>query len=268
MLIALAIIPSLLSAQNKFTLSGYVEDASTSERLLAANVYDAETFRGTSTNTYGFYSLTLPEGTYEIAFSYIGYVPVVKTVVLTSNKTLTVQISANMELEGVEILGEKGGSNLERTQVSMVNVPMRQIKQLPLLLGEADVIKAIQLLPGVQSGSEGSSGLYVRGGGPDENLILLDGVPVYNVNHLFGFFSVFNPDAIKNVSLYKGGFPARFGGRLSSVLDITMKEGNMKEFHGDITVGLISSKITLEAPIIKDKTSFIFSARRDRKSVV
>ena len=262
MLIALAIIPSLLSAQNKFTLSGYVEDASTSERLLAANVYDAETFRGTSTNTYGFYSLTLPEGTYEIAFSYIGYVPVVKTVVLTSNKTLTVQISANMELEGVEILGEKGGSNLERTQVSMVNVPMRQIKQLPLLLGEADVIKAIQLLPGVQSGSEGSSGLYVRGGGPDENLILLDGVPVYNVNHLFGFFSVFNPDAIKNVSLYKGGFPARFGGRLSSVLDITMKEGNMKEFHGDITVGLISSKITLEAPIIKDKTSFIFSARR------
>ncbi len=259
---ALVFLSGITSAQNKYTLSGYVEDASTSERLIAANIYDLGTFRGTVSNNYGFYSLTLPEGTYQIAYSFIGYNNIVDTIVLTSNITKTVQLSSTMQIEGVEIIGEKGGSNLERTQVSMVNVPMRQIKQLPMLLGEADVIKAIQLLPGVQSGSEGSSGLYVRGGGPDENLILLDGVPVYNVNHLFGFFSVFNPDAIKNVALYKGGFPARFGGRLSSVLDINMKEGNMKEFHGDITVGLISSKITLEGPINKDKTSFIISGRR------
>ncbi|PID93402.1 MAG: hypothetical protein CSA95_07965 [Bacteroidetes bacterium] len=260
--ITLLMLPGHLHAQQKFTLSGYVEDAATSERLLAANVYDTETYKGTSTNTYGFYSLTLPEGTYEIAFSYMGYNTVTETINLTQNINKTIQLSPSIQIEGVEIVGEKGGSNLERTQVSMVNVPIRQIKQLPMFLGEADVIKAIQLLPGVQSGSEGSSGLYVRGGGPDENLILLDGVPVYNVNHLFGFFSVFNPDAIKNVSLYKGGFPARFGGRLSSVLDISMKEGNMKEFHGDVNIGLISSKITLEAPIIKDKTSFIISGRR------
>lgn len=252
---------SQLQAQ-KYTLSGYVEDASTSERLISANIYDTETYKGTSSNTYGFFSLTLPEGIYEIAFSFIGYNSEVRTIDLTSNKKITIQLTSNMEIEGVEILGEKGGSNLERTQVSMINVPMRQIKNLPMFMGEADVIKAIQLLPGVQSGSEGSSGLYVRGGGPDQNLILLDGVPVYNVNHLFGFFSVFNPDAIKNVSLYKGGFPARFGGRLSSVLDISMKEGNMKEFHGDVSIGLISSKITIEGPIIKDKTSFIISGRR------
>jgi outer membrane receptor for ferrienterochelin and colicin len=262
MFMAILLLSLTMSAQNKYTLSGYIEDAATSERLIAANVYDATSFTGTSSNNYGFFSLTLPEGTYEIVFSFIGYKNVVKSIDFTKNQRITVQLESELEIEGVEIIGEKGGSNLERTQVSMVNVPMRQIKQLPMLLGEADVIKAIQLLPGVQSGSEGSSGLYVRGGGPDQNLILLDGVPVYNVNHLFGFFSVFNPDAIKNVSLYKGGFPARFGGRLSSVLDISMKEGNMKELHGDISVGIISSKITLEGPIIKDKTSFIISGRR------
>ncbi|HPE87268.1 MAG: TonB-dependent receptor [Bacteroidales bacterium] len=260
-LLALWLVPGILAAQ-KYTISGYIEDAATSERLIAANVYDTKTYTGTSTNTYGFYSLTLPEGIYEIAFSFIGYETKRERINLTSNQHITVALQSNLEIEGVEIVGEKGGSNLERTQPGMVHVPMRQIQKLPMLLGEADVIKAIQLLPGVQSGSEGSSGLYVRGGGPDENLVLLDGVPVYNVNHLFGFFSVFNPDALKNVSLYKGGFPARFGGRLSSVLDISMKDGNMKSLHGDITVGLISSKITLEGPIIKNKTSFIISGRR------
>ncbi|NCD42344.1 MAG: TonB-dependent receptor, partial [Bacteroidia bacterium] len=260
-LLALWLVPGILAAQ-KYTISGYIEDAATSERLIAANVYDTKTYTGTSTNTYGFYSLTLPEGVYEMAFSFIGYETEIQRINLTSNQHITVSLQSNLEIEGVEIVGEKGGSNLERTQPGMVHVPMRQIQKLPMLLGEADVIKAIQLLPGVQSGSEGSSGLYVRGGGPDENLVLLDGVPVYNVNHLFGFFSVFNPDALKNVSLYKGGFPARFGGRLSSVLDISMKDGNMKSLHGDITVGLISSKITLEGPIIKNKTSFIISGRR------
>jgi len=144
----------------------------------------------------------------------------------------------------------------------MIDIPIEKFLKLPVIFGEADVLKVIQLLPGVQSGTEGSSGIYVRGGGPDQNLFLLDGVPVYNANHLFGFMSVFNPDAVKSVQLYKGGFPARYGERLSSVIDIRMKEGNEKELHGNFAVGLISSKVSLEGPIIKDKTSFVISARR------
>ena len=150
----------------------------------------------------------------------------------------------------------------ERTQMSAINLPVAHIKALPALLGEVDVLKVMQLMPGIQSGGEGTSGLYVRGGGPDQNLILLDGVPVYNASHLFGFFSVFNTDAINNVEILKGGFPARYGGRTSSVLDIRMKEGNMQKLHGEGAVGLVSAKLTLEGPIIKDKTSFIVSGRR------
>ncbi|WP_177428315.1 TonB-dependent receptor plug domain-containing protein, partial [Candidatus Venteria ishoeyi] len=165
-------------------------------------------------------------------------------------------------LDEVEVKASAYTQIQNRTQMSMNEISIKQIKSLPVFLGEQDILKSIQLLPGVQSGSEGSSGFYVRGGGPDQNLILLDGVPVYNASHLFGFFSIFNPDAINNVKLYKGGFPARHGGRLSSVLDIRMKDGNMKEFHGEGSIGLISSKLSLEGPIIKDKTSFIVSARR------
>jgi outer membrane cobalamin receptor len=159
-------------------------------------------------------------------------------------------------------MDKKSDEMVKSTQMSMIEMPVHQIKALPVLLGEADVLKSLQLMPGVQSGSEGTSGLYVRGGGPDQNLILLDGVPVYNASHLFGFFSVFNADAISSVKLIKGGFPARYGGRLSSVIDIRMKEGNMKEFHGEGSIGNVSSKFTFEGPIIKDKSSFIISARR------
>src|SRR5690554_5701221 len=166
------------------------------------------------------------------------------------------------ELEGVEIRATQERDILERTQMSSVDISMDKVRDLPVLFGERDVLKTIQLLPGVQSGSEGSSGMYVRGGGPDQNLILIDGVPIYNATHLFGFFSVFNTDAINSVKLIKGGFPAEYGGRLSSVVDIRMKEGNTKEIHGEGGIGLIASRLTVEGPIVKDKTSFMISGRR------
>ena len=202
----------------------------------------------------------MPEGKYEISFSYIGYKT--QEFILNLDKDITKNISFNLESFTVGEIQVKGKANIvNKTQTSMIEVPIEQIKTIPALLGEVDIIKAIQLLPGVQS-SEGTSGFYVRGGGPDQNLILLDGVPVYNASHVGGIFSVFNADAVKSVRLTKGGFPARFGGRLSSVLQIDMKEGNSKQLKGDFTLGLVSSKFTLEGPIIKDKTSFIVSGRR------
>ena len=257
----LSILCSSLLAQQKHTISGYVLDQETGESLIGVNVIWKDKFQGTTTNTFGFYSITLPEGSVNIDFSYIGYNIESKTIALNKDITLNVELSSSAQnIQEVTVLGEE--TVVERTQSSIVEVPVEQIKNIPALLGEVDVMKAIQLLPGVQSGGEGTSGFYVRGGGPDQNLILLDGVPVYNASHLFGFFSVFNADAIKNVRLTKGGFPSRFGGRLSSVLEIDMKEGNMKKFQGEGSIGLISSKLSLEGPILKDKTSFIVSARR------
>ena len=246
----------------KFTISGYLEEASSGEKLISANVYEARSGSGTVTNTYGFFSLTLPKDTVEITFSYVGYQS--KTIKLYLDKDIQkiIQLSSAIELNTVVITAEKAEKIQESTQMSKVDVPVEQIKKLPALLGEVDVIKTLQLLPGVQSGGEGQTGLYVRGGSPDQNLVLLDGVPVYNISHLLGIFSVFNADAIKNVTLTKGGFPARFGGRLSSVLEINMKEGNMQEFHGEGSIGLISSKFALEGPISKGKTSFLVSGRR------
>ncbi|MEM1220645.1 MAG: TonB-dependent receptor plug domain-containing protein, partial [Bacteroidota bacterium] len=251
-----------LSAQ-KFTISGYLSDAETGEMLIGANVYDFQSESGTVSNTYGFYSITLPSDSVYLTFSYVGYQPQTFALNLTEDVKLDIALSSSLELETVEVVGTSEGEAIEqRTQMSTVSIPIKQIKKLPAFLGETDVLKALQLLPGVQSGGEGQSGLYVRGGSPDQNLILLDGVPVYNASHLFGFFSVFNPDAIRDVTLIKGGFPARYGGRLSSVLDINMKEGNMKEFKGSGSIGMVSSKLTLEGPIWKDRTSFIVSARR------
>ena len=178
-----------------------------------------------------------------------------------SDTVINLSLNPTIELKEVLVV-DKAKSQVQSTQMSMAEIPIQTIKSLPVLMGEVDIIKTIQLLPGVQSGGEGMSGLYVRGGGPDQNLILLDGVPVYNANHLFGFFSVFNADAIQNISLVKGAFPARYGGRLSSVLDIKMKEGNNKKFKGEGSVGIISSKLTLEGPVVNDKTSFLISGRR------
>jgi len=249
-------------AQKKYTISGLIKDGGSGETLIGASVYDNKTNVGTSANVYGFYSLTLNEGKHMISFSFVGYETVTKEIDLTKDFEITVSLSGAINLKEVLVSANSAAKKVERTQMSLTNMNMDQIKSMPAFLGEPDLVKAIQLLPGVQSGSEGSSGMYVRGGGPDQNLMLLDGVPVYNANHLFGFFSVFNPDAINHVDLYKGGFPARFGGRLSSVVDIRMKEGNQKRFAGAISIGLISSKINFEGPIIKDRTSFNISARR------
>ncbi len=251
-----------LSGQEKFTISGYVEDAGTKEKLIEANVFDDVSNSGTVTNLYGFFSITLPKDTVRLSFSYMGYATQSFEIYLDEDVTMTVGLEDEMTLSTVVVTAEKNEKIEEQTQMSKMEVPVAQIKKIPPLLGEVDVMKAMQLLPGIQSGGEGTSGLYVRGGSPDQNLILLDGVPVYNVSHLFGFFSVFNADAINNVTLTKGGFPARYGGRLSSVMEINMKEGNMREYHGEGSIGLIAAKLTFEGPIVKDKTSFIVSGRR------
>jgi hypothetical protein len=262
-LLALCLIgQTLILPAQKFTVSGYVEDVATGEKLIAANVFDTRSLQGAVTNTYGFFSLTLPTDSVLLEISYIGYQTQSLSLFLDKNTTLKVKLGAAIELATVEVKANRQSRIEEEVQMSRVDVPIEQIKKVPALFGEVDVLKALQLLPGVQSGGEGQNGLYVRGGSPDQNLILLDGVPVYNVSHVLGIFSVFNADAIKNVTLTKGGFPARYGGRLSSVLEINMKEGNINELHGEGSIGFISSKLTLEAPIKKDKTSFIVSGRR------
>ncbi len=261
-LLMFIVVAGGLLAQKTYTISGYVEDASSGEKLISANVYDNKSGLGTVTNVYGFFSLTLPKDSVDLSFSYIGFQTVRKKIYLNKDMEMTIALPAALELTEVEVIADRVERIEEATQMSRVEVPVEQIKKIPALLGEVDVLKALQLLPGVQSGGEGQNGLYVRGGSPDQNLILLDGVPVYNVSHLLGIFSVFNADAIKNVTLTKGGFPARYGGRLSSVLEINMKEGNLNEFHGEGSIGLISSKIALQGPIVKGKTSFLLSARR------
>jgi len=256
------LIAPVISFSQNVTISGYIEDGATGEKLIGANVFDVKTYQGTITNNYGFYSLTLPAGEKTIKFSFVGYQPNELILDLGKDTTVTVSLHPAVELDEVVVESTRIENALESSQMSVTKLPMNMVKSLPVFMGEVDIIKTLQLLPGIQSGNEGASGLYVRGGGPDQNLILLDGVPVYNANHLFGFFSVFNADAINSVSITKGGFPARYGGRLSSVLDIRMKEGNSKEFHVTGSVGLIAAKLTVEGPIIKDKTSFIVSARR------
>ncbi|MFC2091038.1 carboxypeptidase-like regulatory domain-containing protein [Bacteroidota bacterium] len=260
-ILAILLLNLSIAYTQRYSISGYVQDAESGEKLIGANVYSKNDLSGTSTNNYGFYSLTMSPGEYEVTFSYVGYKTEVREVSLTQEIELIINLEPTLDIEEVEITA-MASQSVKSTQMSAIDVSVERIKRMPALLGEVDVIKAIQLLPGVQSGTEGASGLYVRGGGPDQNLILLDGTPVYNASHLFGFFSVFNVDAINNVTLIKGGFPARYGGRSSSVLDISLKEGNMKEFKGAGSIGLIASKLTLEGPIIKDKTSFIVSGRR------
>lgn len=248
-------------AQEKYTLSGFISDASTGEQLIGVNIYDLNKQEGISTNTYGFFSLTLPKDSVLLSISYVGYKTEVLSFYLDKNIELNLELEQENALEEFELVGTRIEKIEESTQMSRISISSAQIKQIPTLLGENDVLKAIQLLPGVQSGGEGQSGLYVRGGSPDQNLILMDGVPVYNVSHLFGFFSVFNADAIRDVNLIKGGFPARYGGRLSSVLEVNMKEGNSKEIKGAGSISTIASKLTLEGPI-GEKTSFLVSGRR------
>jgi hypothetical protein len=262
-LLSLFIPLAMAQSQNKsHTISGYVTDGKSQETLLGSSVYDAATMKGSVTNNFGYYTLKLPEGPVDFRVSFVGYDPYQAQFDLKNDTVINVFLAQSNQLNEVTVTARAMESNVKGTQMSTIELPVIQLKKVPALFGETDVIKALQLLPGVQSGTEGSAGMYVRGGGPDENLILLDGVPLYNVNHAAGFFSAFNADAIKNVTLYKGNFPARFGGRLSSVVDVRMKDGDMYEYHGNASIGLIASKINVEGPIIKGKTSFNFSFRR------
>lgn len=241
----------------------------TGEELIGANIFIKEISNGTITNNYGFYSITVPAGEYTVMCSFIGYNEYSKKIKLDKDLKNNISLSEKIyTTKEVVISGERPEDNVESTQMGAVRLPVESIKRLPALMGEVDIMKTIQLLPGVQSGGEGNSGFYVRGGGPDQNLILLDEAVVYNASHLFGFFSVFNSDAVKDVNLIKGGMPAQYGGRLSSVLDISMNDGNMKSYHADGGIGIISSRLTLQGPIIEDKSSFIVSARRTYIDVV
>lgn len=260
-LLFLSCFGTVLSQENA-TLSGHIYDAANGEPLIGANAYVPALKLGTATNTYGFFSLTLPLGTHVVVFRWGDLENDTITINLTADQTLEINLSDPVtQIEAVEI-NAKRGENTNSTKIGQIELDMDQIKKLPAFLGEVDPLKIIQLLPGVSSVSEGGQGFYVRGGGPDQNLVLLDEALVYNASHLFGFFSVFNSDAIKNVNLIKGGMPANFGGRLSSVLEVNMKEGNNKQFKITGGLGLISSRLTLEGPLKKDRGSFIVSARR------
>ena len=252
----------LLFSQEKYTLSGTISDIESNETLIGVNILFPELQTGTATNEYGFYSITLPEGTYKVQISFLGFNELIETIFLSENKTINYQLSEAIEsLDEVIIKKNVEKLDIRRPQMSLNALSSSSIKQIPVVLGEADVIKAITLLPGVTNAGEGASGFNVRGGAVDQNLILLDEATIYNSSHLFGFFSVFNPDAIKDLKLYKGGIPARYGGRVSSVLDIYQKEGNSKQFHGNGGVGIVSSRLLLEGPIKKDKASFLLGGR-------
>ena len=255
--------PALTQAQQRVTLSGTVRSAENGENLIGVAVAIPALNTGTTTNTYGFYSISVPVGSYTIQYSYVGFGTQQQTVDLTKSTKLNINLAASsQELGEVVIQAGNLEEKLKTTQMSVDQLTSAQAKLMPALFGEVDIIKTLQLKPGVQSGGEGSAGLYVRGGGPDQNLFLLDEATVYNASHLFGFFSIFNSDAVRSVDLYKGGFPAQFGGRLSSVVDVKLKEGNNKQFAASGGIGLIASRLTIEGPIQKNKSSFIISGRR------
>lgn len=257
------LVSAAVFCQNKYTINGYIKDSSNGEALIGATVYVKEISNGVTTNVYGFYSITLEPGTYTVQFSYVGYSTQLQTVSLQQNLQLNVDLEIESEtLEEIVIEGELEQANVENTEMSTNKLDIRTILKVPTLLGEADVFRSILLLPGVTTVGEGASGFNVRGGSVGQNLVLLDEAPVYNSSHLFGFFSVFNPDAVKDTKLYKGAIPSRYGGRLSSILDVRMKEGNSKKFEGNGGIGSIFSRLAVEAPIVKDKSSFIVAGRR------
>ncbi len=260
----LFLLPLVTVAQTKYTLSGYIKDSLSGETLIGATITVKGQSRGISSNQYGFYSITLLPGNYTLVCSYVGYQPKVVTIDLSSNSRqfnfeVLPKISTAQE---VIVTSKRRDANVKNAQMGRFTLSQEQIKAVPAFLGEVDLLKTIQLLPGVRNAGEGSAGIYVRGGGPDQNLIMLDDAVVYNTGHLFGFFSIFNSDAIKNTTLIKGGMPAQYGGRLSSVLDISMKEGNNKQFQMEGGIGLIASRFSIQGPIKKNKASFILSARR------
>jgi outer membrane receptor protein involved in Fe transport len=263
LLFLLSFIACTLFAQKKYTISGYFKDAYSGETLIGATLTVKGNSRGISSNQYGFYSITLPEARYTFICSFVGYRQQVIDINLSGDSLLNISLLPGPTLsEEVIVTARKRDNNVKNAQMGKVTLPIEQIKSIPAFLGEVDLLKVVQLLPGIRNAGEGTAGIYVRGGGPDQNLIMLDDAVVYNTGHLFGFFSIFNSDAIKNVSLIKGGMPAQYGGRLSSVLDISMKEGNNQKFQTEGGIGLIASRLSVQGPLKKDKASFILSARR------
>lgn len=267
---SLSLILSTLSAwAQNVNISGYVRDQLSGENIIGAVIYVVETGDIATTNNYGYYSFSLPSGTYTLQCIASLYQQLDTVVNCSQNLKLDFNLlEESTQLEGVEVTAQRKDVNVYATQMGVNTLTAEQVKKLPVIFGETDILKAIQLLPGVQSAGEANAGFYVRGGGPDQNLILLDEAVVYNSGHLFGFFSIFNSDAIKNATLTKGGIGANYGGRLSSVLDVTMNDGNNKSFHGEGGIGLIASRLTLEGPIVKDKGSFIISGRRTYVDVI
>ncbi|MEM0932364.1 MAG: TonB-dependent receptor, partial [Bacteroidota bacterium] len=252
----------LLSAQEKYTLSGTISEASSNETLIGVTIVFPSLRTGVTTNEYGFYSITLPEGDYEVVISYLGFEDIREQVRLTSDMKKDYNLVEEMaQLEEVVVTEDVEKLDIKKPQISVNSLSAQTIKQIPVVLGEADVIKSLILLPGVTNAGEASSGFNVRGGAADQNLILLDEAIVFNSSHLFGFFSVFNPDAIKDVKLFKGGIPARYGGRVSSVLDIFQKEGNSKELKVNGGIGAVASRVLVEGPIAKDRTAFLIGGR-------
>ncbi|MES2379771.1 MAG: TonB-dependent receptor [Bacteroidota bacterium] len=265
----LSIVSLSVFAQQKSVLSGYIRDNKTGEELIGVSVLIKENGKGAITNEYGFFSLTLPPATYTVSVKYLGYTTVTQTIDLSTSQKLNLELAPqNKELKTVNITSEKKDENLKTTEMSTNKLDMKTISKIPALLGEVDLVRSIQLLPGVSTVGEGASGFNVRGGSIDQNLILLDEAPVYNSSHLFGFFSVFNPDAVKDVKLFKGGINAKYGGRLSSILDVRLKEGNKKHFAAQGGIGLIFSRLTLEGPIKKGKGSYIIAGRRSYGDVL
>ena len=265
LLLLFCLLPTIGSfAQQKFSISGSIKDATSGEELIGAAVLVKEMpGTGVVANAYGFYTIELPLGEYTLRFQYTGYEQKEQKVKLDKSMKLNVEMKPkNSELKEVEISAEKPDESLSRVNMGVEKLSSKEIKMIPVLFGEADLLKTLQLLPGVKSAGEGNTGFFVRGGSADQNLILLDEAPVYNASHLLGFFSVFNSDAVKEATLYKGTMPTEFGGRIASVLDVKMNEGNQKKLNVLGGVGLIASRLTVEAPIVKDKSSFIVSGRR------
>ncbi len=251
------------SAQPKYTLSGYVKDSLSGETLIGATLTVNGKGKGVSSNQYGYYSITLQEGEYTITCSYVGYKTKMVQLILSKSQSLVFDIAPHISTnEEVVVYSKRRDANVRNAQMGRIDLAINQIKSIPAFLGEVDILKTLQLFPGVRNAGEGNAGFYVRGGGPDQNLIILDDAVVYNTGHLFGFFSIFNADAIKNTSLIKGGMPAQYGGRLSSVLDVAMKEGNSNRLQVDGGIGLIASRLSVQGPLKKEKASFIISARR------
>ena len=251
------IVFNIAQSQSFTTISGKVLEASSEEVLIGASVYVPNLKRGVTTNQYGFFSLKIPSGIHEIVISFVGHNQQTITIDTQKEQSITVRLEGTKTLQEVIVKGQKN----DFREVGVTSISITKLKEIPTILGESDVLKALAFTPGVTNGAEGSAGLYVRGGTPEQNLVLLDEAPIYNTSHVFGFLSIFNTDAIKNIDLYKGGFPARFGGRLSSVVDISMKDGNKLESKKELSLGILSSRFLIEGPFSKGKSSYMLSGR-------